>query len=71
MNIFDKLKIEQAVKDFHNMESEQKQIYGLFAKMMKTYYDLLLKEGFTEEQAMKIVIRHGIDPVNATMKGEE
>jgi alkylhydroperoxidase family enzyme len=32
------------------------------AKGQKSYYDELIKEGFTEEQAIKLVVEHGMFP---------
>ncbi|MBZ9635605.1 hypothetical protein [Clostridium sp. FP1] len=34
----------------------------MIAKGQKVYYGELLKEGFTEEQAIKIVMAHGMYP---------
>lgn len=40
--------------------ADDENLFGNFAKMMKRYYDELVAAGFTEEQAMSIVVNHKV-----------
>lgn len=41
------------------------------AKSIKAYYDALVSEGFNEEQALKIVIKHGHCPPSNTGRSDD
>lgn len=66
MNIFDKalkeIEINQAYKEFIEGLPQVIQLCSMAAKMEKVYYDELIKEGFTNEEALRIVMEHGIFP---------
>jgi len=53
--------IEQLTELVELLTKDDKLFRGI-AKMTKKYYDILVEEGFTEEQAIKIVANHS--PVN-------
>ncbi|TCO69522.1 hypothetical protein [Marinisporobacter balticus] len=56
-----KLQMEMAIKEMVKMMPEQIQLCKLVAEQQKIYFDELVKQGFTENQALEIVKVHGID----------
>jgi len=50
--------IEQLVEMLRAVE-ENDELFDIMARMMKKSYDALVKAGFTEEQAIKIVAGQG------------
>lgn len=68
MDIFDKLKMETAIKDMWEVMDHQIKFYEVQSKMLREYYNALIKEGFTNEQALELVKNHGI---NGAVKKED
>lgn len=64
MDIFNKalneIEIEQTLKDFTEQLPGYLKYCSMIAKQEKAYYDALVKEGFTAEQALYLVGQHGI-----------
>ena len=50
--------IEELKKDLPTL----KRYYNVAAKAIRAYYESLLRTGFTEDQALAIVIAHGFNP---------
>ncbi len=61
MNAFERLAFEEAVKRAKESEDLLIEMYRMAATSLKNYYNALLEKGFTSEQALEIVIRHGIN----------
>lgn len=60
MDIFKNLQIEMAIKELKANLPSMIEFGKLAAKQHKAYYDSLVKEGFTENQAIEIVKKHGL-----------
>lgn len=65
MNQFEKelVKIQQkeAIKEYIESFETTLNLIGMAVKTQKAYFDELVKEGFTEDQALEIIKIHGID----------
>jgi len=59
MDIFGKLQMEMAAKELKNMMPEYEMITNVITEQMRIYLNALIKAGFTEEQAFKLVKEHG------------
>ncbi len=55
--------VEELEKDLPTL----KKYYGVAAKAMREYFNALVKEDFTEEQALEIVIAHGYSPESSSI----
>ncbi|MCH5138924.1 hypothetical protein JMF89_17300 [Clostridiaceae bacterium UIB06] len=66
MNMWDKELNEIQAKEVLKQFIDGLPIYinqcSMIAKSQKVYYDELVKEGFTEEQSLRITMAHGIYP---------
>ena len=64
MDIFSKamndIEAKQNLKNFMEGLPNYLKFCGMVAKQEKLYYDALIKEGFTAEQALILVAQHGI-----------
>ena len=56
-----RFEIELAVKDERELLPEYKQHCDLMAEQMMIYRSSLIEQGFTDEQAMEIIVCHGVD----------
>lgn len=61
MDLFDKLKMEMGIKEMWGMLDTQIQLYEVTSRLLKEYYNALIKEGFTDKQAIELVKRFGIN----------
>lgn len=65
MNQFEKelvnIQNREAINDFMETFESTLRLIGVAVKTQKSYFDELVKEGFTEEQALEIIKVHGID----------
>lgn len=50
---------QQLINMTHQMEYNL-QTQALFAKMLRSYYDALVREGFSETQALEIIKARGL-----------
>lgn len=62
MNIFEALEFEVGVDELRQDLPKLKEYYKVAAEAMHSYFDSLNKSGFTQEQALEIVIAHGFSP---------
>lgn len=62
MNIFEALEFEVGIKELKQDLPNLKEYYKTAAQAMYSYFDSLHKSGFTQEQALEIVIAHGFSP---------
>ena len=66
MDIFKKaindIESKQNLNNFIDGLSQYADICTMIAKGQKAYFEELVKEGFTEEQSLRIVIEHGVFP---------
>lgn len=56
------LESKQILKDFMSNISQYIDICSMVVKAEMIYYKELMKQGFTEEQSLKIVMAHGMYP---------
>ena len=56
------IEIKQNFKDFMDGLPNYLKLCSMISKSEKVYYDELIKEGFTPEQALYLVGQHGIYP---------
>lgn len=74
MNQFEKelVKIQQneAIKEYIDSFETTLNFIGLAVKTQKAYFDELVKEGFTEEQALEIIKAHGMDIGRSSKTGK-
>ena len=59
MDIFKNLQMEMAIKELKSNLPTMIEYSKIVAKQLKAYHEALVKEGFTEDQALEITIRHG------------
>ncbi len=53
---------QKALREAKEQLNHYIEVTRIVAEQLKHYYNALVEEGFTDEQALKIVIAHGIIP---------
>ena len=66
MNIFEALEFEVGIDELKQDLPKLKLYYKTAAQAMYSYFDSLHKAGFTQEQALEIVIAHGFSPESSS-----
>jgi hypothetical protein len=61
MKAHEQLQIEMAIDHIKKMVPFCQEHAKAVAQIMKAYYDALVDAGFTKEEALQIVIHHGIN----------
>lgn len=61
MDILDREQMKKALKDIMDDEDLIIEQAGVAATFMYRYYQQLMDKGFNPEQALRIVINHGVD----------
>ena len=61
MDILDREQMKKALKDIMDSEDLIIEQAGVVATVMYRYYQQLINKGFNPEQALRIVINHGVD----------
>lgn len=61
MDILDREKAKEALKEYEENEDLMIESARIMAKAMKNNYNALVEQGFSNEQAIKIIAERGID----------
>lgn len=61
MKAHEQLQLEMAIDQIKKMVPFYQEHAKAVAKILKAYYDELVAAGFTDAQALQIVIHHGIN----------
>jgi hypothetical protein len=61
MNAHEQLQFEMAIDQMKKMLPFYKEHTKVVAQVLKSYYDELVAAGFTDAQALEIVVHHGIN----------
>lgn len=69
--LLSRLQLEMATKEQRKMLPEYAELCSLVADQMFIYYTKLKKSGFTEGQALQIIIDHGIDAGRISWMGND
>ena len=70
-DLLGKIEANQNIKDMEESLPLLFKFQIASAKLMRNYYITLIREGFTPDQALQIVIKHGTTPPCHTQKDED
>jgi hypothetical protein len=70
MDILGKFQMEMAARDLKNMMPEFEMVTSVIAEQMRLYFNVLIKAGFTEEQALELVKEHGANVGKVVLGGK-
>ncbi len=66
MNIFEELDFKMGLEELKGDLPVLKEYYATAAEALYSYYKALKSSGFTEAQALEIVIAHGFNPASSS-----